>query len=48
MFRGILPKETSFFDCFEQISALTIDCCNELLALTTGSGDMAAHVNRIK
>lgn len=48
MFRGILPKETSFFDCFEQISVLAIECCHELLALTAGSGDIAAHVNRIK
>lgn len=48
MFRSILPKETSFFDYFEQIGALASEVCKELLALASQSGEIAAHANRIK
>jgi predicted phosphate transport protein (TIGR00153 family) len=48
MFRSILPKETSFFDYFEQIGAQATECCKELLALTTEGGNLTPHANRIK
>lgn len=48
MFRSILPKETGFFDYFEQIGALASDVCKELLSLTSGRGDIVTHANRIK
>ena len=34
MFKKFLPKETGFFDYFEQISVLSTEACKELLALT--------------
>ncbi len=48
MFKSLLPKETSFFGHFEQVAALAIECCRELLTLTTSSGEITLHVNRIK
>jgi uncharacterized protein len=48
MFRKILPRETSFFDYFEQHSALMLEACQELLALTSGPDDLAVKAARIK
>lgn len=48
MFRNLLPKETSFFDYFEQHSALATQACQELLALASGNVDVAAKAVRIK
>jgi len=48
MFRSILPKETSFFDYFEQIGALASTVCQELLTLTSVGGSFTTQANRIK
>lgn len=48
MFRSILPKETSFFDYFEQIGALATSVCQELLTLTSIGGSFTTQANRIK
>ena len=34
MFGAFLPKETSFFDFFEQLAALTVNGAKEFLTLT--------------
>jgi uncharacterized protein len=48
MFRKLLPKEYSFFDFFEDHARLTNQTCRELLEMTSGKGDLEAHVHRIK
>ncbi|HOE97966.1 MAG TPA: DUF47 family protein [Candidatus Sumerlaeota bacterium] len=48
MFRSLLPKETGFFDYFEQVSALAVECCRELRQMVSYEGDITAHVDRIK
>lgn len=48
MFRNFLPKETSFFDYFEQHGALAIQACQELYELASNNGDIAARAARIK
>lgn len=48
MFRRLLPKETSFFDYFEQHIAVTMRGCQELLALTKNVENFAVHAGRIK
>jgi hypothetical protein len=48
MFRRLLPKETSFFDYFEQHIQLTNVACRELLALVSSNTDIAARIARIQ
>jgi len=48
MFKKFLPKETGFFDSFEQISVLGTEACKELLALTAPGADITARATRIK
>ncbi|MGI8905029.1 MAG: DUF47 domain-containing protein [Candidatus Sumerlaeaceae bacterium] len=48
MFKRFLPKETSFFDYFEQHAAVTMRGCQELLALTSNDSDIGYHAGRIK
>lgn len=48
MFRSILPKETNFFEFFEQHSRYGIEACKELFAMLSEPGDMAARAARIK
>jgi predicted phosphate transport protein (TIGR00153 family) len=48
MFKGLLPKETSFFDFFEQHSKLSIETCRELHAITKHPNELMERVNRIK
>ena len=48
MFRSLLPKETSFFDYFEQHIAVTMRGCQELLALTSNIENFGDHAARIK
>jgi uncharacterized protein len=47
MFGRFLPKETSFFDFFEQHAALTIEGAKEFLALVTTSTNINAKCRRI-
>lgn len=48
MFRNLLPKETSFFDYFEQHSALNIKACQALLELTSDGVDLNTQAAKIK
>jgi uncharacterized protein len=48
MFGKLLPKETSFFDFFEQHSALTVDGCREFLSLVASGANIDAKARRIK
>jgi len=48
MFRKFLPKNTDFFDYFEQHSALTIEAYRQFLALTKETADRDSIVSRIK
>jgi uncharacterized protein len=48
MFSKLLPKETGFFDYFEEISTLANEACKQLLAMATDGGDHAIQANRIK
>lgn len=48
MLKKLLPKETSFFNYFEEHIELTIAGCRELQTLLSGSGDSAASYGRIK
>lgn len=48
MFRRLLPKETSFFDYFEQHSQLTNEACRELLTLVSANADIPTKVARIQ
>lgn len=48
MFRRILPKETNFFDYFEQHSRLINEACQELHSLVSGKTDIQEKVDRIK
>jgi predicted phosphate transport protein (TIGR00153 family) len=47
MFGRFLPRETSFFDFFEQHAALTIEGTKEFLALVTTGANIAARCRRI-
>ena len=47
MFGRFLPRETSFFDFFEQHAALTIEGAKEFLALVTTGANIAAKCRRI-
>lgn len=48
MFEKILPKETSFFEYFEQHSRLAIDACRELNGIAANPDELSMRVNRIK
>lgn len=48
MFRRILPRETSFFDYFEQHGKLINEACRELLAMVSCVADITAKVKRIQ
>jgi uncharacterized protein len=47
MFGRFLPKETSFFDFFEQHAALTVEGAKEFLSLVTTSANINAKCRRI-
>lgn len=47
MFR-LLPRETRFFDLFEQHAALTVVGCKEFLALVSTGANVPAKAKRIK
>lgn len=48
MFRNLLPRETNFFDYFEQHSRLSCEACHELYAMLSGSTDLLVRAARIK
>ncbi len=48
MFKRLLPKETSFFDFFEQHSKLSIEVCKELNVIASKPAELVQRVNRIK
>jgi predicted phosphate transport protein (TIGR00153 family) len=48
MFGRLLPKETSFFDFFEQHAALTVDGAREFMSLVTSGANIDAKAKRIK
>ena len=48
MFGSLLPKNTDFFDYFEQHIALTIEGCRELQALAGDGAEMSVRIARIK
>ena len=48
MFGRFLPKETSFFDFFEQHAALTVEGCKEFLSLASTGANVLAKAKRIK
>jgi predicted phosphate transport protein (TIGR00153 family) len=47
MFGRFLPKETSFFDFFEQHAALTIEGTKEFLSLASTGANISAKAKRI-
>ena len=47
MFGRFLPKETSFFDYFEQHAKLTVEGTKEFLALVTTGDNIATRTKRI-
>lgn len=47
MFGRFLPRETSFFDFFEQHAALTIEGTKEFLSLVTTGANISAKCRRI-
>lgn len=47
MFGRFLPRETSFFDFFEQHASLTIEGTKEFLSLVTTGANIAAKCRRI-
>jgi predicted phosphate transport protein (TIGR00153 family) len=47
MFGRFLPKETSFFDFFEQHAALTVDGTKEFLSLVASGANIEAKARRI-
>jgi predicted phosphate transport protein (TIGR00153 family) len=48
MFGRFLPKETSFFDFFEQHAALSVEGCRVFLSLTSNGANVTAKAKRIK
>ncbi|MBI2897410.1 MAG: DUF47 domain-containing protein [Deltaproteobacteria bacterium] len=48
MFGRLLPRETSFFDFFEQHAALTVEGSKEFLSLATTGANVGAKAKRIK
>src|SRR5215510_10002808 len=47
MFGRFLPKETSFFDFFEQHAALTVEGTQEFLALVTTGANITTKAKRV-
>ena len=48
MFKRLLPKETGFFDFFEQHSRLSIAVCRELDSIALNPAELTVRSNRIK
>src|SRR5438093_11820556 len=48
MFGRLLPRETSFFDFFEQHAALTVEGAREFLSLVSTGANVSAKAKRIK
>ena len=48
MFGRLLPRETSFFDFFEQHAALTVDGIKEFVSLVQTGANIAAKAKRVK
>lgn len=48
MFGRFLPRETSFFDFFQQQAALTVSCAREFLKLLQPETDIVAQTNVIR
>src|SRR3954465_12303461 len=48
MFGRLLPKETSFYDFFEQHPALTVDGTKEFVSLVASGANIDAKARRIK
>src|SRR5213593_4323183 len=48
MFGRLLPRETSFFDFFEQHAALTVEGTKEFLSLVSTGANIGAKAKRIK
>ncbi|MCC6748941.1 MAG: DUF47 domain-containing protein [Deltaproteobacteria bacterium] len=48
MFKRLLPRETSFFDYFEQHAALTLEGAKEMLSLVSTGANIPAKAKRIK
>ena len=48
MFKRLLPRETSFFDFFEQHSKLSIEASKELNAIALNPAELAVRAARIK
>lgn len=48
MFGRLLPRETSFFDFFEQHAAMTVQGAQEFLSLATTGANVFAKAKRIK
>jgi len=48
MFGRFLPRETSFFDFFEQHATLSVEGCKEFLSLASTGANVAAKAKRIK
>jgi len=48
MFRRFLPKETGFFDFFDQHIDLTIKGCKDLVTLLSGEANVLSQAARIK
>lgn len=46
--KGIIPRDEGFFDFFEAHAAITVEGCQELLALVSEGDDIAARAKRIK
>ena len=47
MFGRFLPRETSFFDFFEQHAGLTIEGCKEFLSMVTTGANIPTKCRRI-
>lgn len=48
MLRRFLPRETNFFEYFEQHATMTIDACRAFLELTQGKADHLTLASKIK
>ncbi|HUS66957.1 MAG TPA: DUF47 family protein [Kofleriaceae bacterium] len=48
MFGRLLPRETSFYDFFEEHARLTVSGCEEFLSMVSSSANLEAKAKRIK
>jgi predicted phosphate transport protein (TIGR00153 family) len=48
MFGRLLPKETSFYDFFEEHARLTVSGCEEFLSMVSSGANLEAEAKRIK